>query len=78
MRCIARIADKFGHFEADLVFINGAPWAVFEWTEYTLDNVSVPAEVVRLDPARLHPLPESWAPVRWMYELPLEDPRKLN
>ena len=41
-------------------------------------KTSDPAAAVRLDLALLDPMPPSWAPVRWMYRQPLEDPRKLN
>ena len=77
MRCLGTIGGKTAHFEADLVFINEAAYAVFEWNDYQ-DGTNIPAEVVLLDRIHLHPLPESWAPVRWLYEFPIEDPRRLN
>ena len=77
MRCLGVVGGRTAHFEADLIFIGGNPYAVFEWNDYE-DGTNIPGEVVPLDMRRLHPMPDSWAPVRWMYELPIEDPRKMN
>lgn len=77
MRCTASIGGRNAIFDADLVFVSGCPYAVFEWDEYE-GGMAIPSTVVQLDPQFLKALPESWAPVRWLYEMPLEDPRRLH
>ena len=77
MRCMATVSGQMAHFVADLVFVSGDAYAVFEWADYESGH-SVPDITVKLERRHLHPLPEQWAPVRWMYELPIDDPRHLH
>lgn len=76
VRCtVERAGLNVGQFNADVVFIDKIPHAVFEW-EPQPDGSEKPVHLVALDPSKLHPLP-GWKDATHLYELPVKDPRKL-
>ena len=74
---VIRAGVNVGHFKSDLIFENGIPTVVFEWMQ-TPDG-EIPATTVSLDPARLHKFGgPGWKDLDYLYELPVEDPRRLS
>lgn len=71
---VMRAGRNVGHFNGDLVFIEGAPHIVIEWEDRP--DGSHPAVTVPLDPAKLHPL--NWPDVQYIYEAAIQDPRVLD
>lgn len=77
MRCtVIRAGANVGHFVADLIFIDGHPYAVFEW-QTNLDGGQDPIHMVALDPNILQEV-TGWGEITHLYEIPVEDPRKLS
>lgn len=77
MRCtVLRAGVNVGQFDADLIFIDGRPYAVFEW-QISLDGSQTPIHMVALDPSLLQYL-IGWGEITHLYETPVEDPRKLS
>lgn len=75
VRCLIQRIGSMEHHDTDLIFLDGVPHAVIEWSEYS-DGRLEPLVKVRLDPKWLKPLP--WPGVQYLYELPIADPRPLN
>lgn len=63
-----------GHFETDMIFVDGVPTLVFEW-ETTPDGES-PVATAQLDPKYLHKF--EFGSADYLYEFPVEDPRPLS
>ncbi len=57
--------------ENDLIFIDGQPFVVLEWTQP--EGRHPPTVTAPLDPAHLQELPGP--PGRFLYDLPVVDPR---
>ncbi len=68
-----RGGKNVGHFNSDLIFLDGVPTIVIEW-EVRPDG-DVPAVAVALDPQHLHKL--NWKSADYLYEFPVVDPRPL-
>jgi hypothetical protein len=60
----------YGHFETDMIFRDGTPLLVFEWT--STPHGEAPSLSVELDPKFLHHL--GWNPAKFLYEQPVEYP----
>lgn len=71
---LLRAGQNVGHCVSDLVFLEGVPHIVIEWEDRPAGQH--PAVTVKLDPEKLHPL--NWPEVKYLYELPVEDPRSLD
>ena len=71
-----RNGKSVGHVQTDTIFINDIPHLVMEW-EVCSDGTEKPAhDPVPLDPAYHHEI--NWSDCKYMYELPIDDPRKMN
>jgi len=70
---LIRAGKNVGHFESDLIFEKGIPFVVIEWED--TPTGSNPIVKVQLDPTYLHEL--NWETVDYLYEYPIEDPRRL-
>lgn len=60
----------------DLIFINDAPHAVFEWVTGA-DGVEKPGSVVELDPDHLSKI-QGDSKADYSYSFPITDPRQLS
>lgn len=76
-RLLVTRAGHTAHYDADLIFTNGHPHAVFEWSEPPPPAERTPAVTVALEARYLHPL-QGWGQVTHMYEMPISDPRPLQ
>ncbi len=71
---LTRAGQNIGHCDSDLVFIDGVPHLVIEWEDR--QDGPHPAVTVKLDPEKLKVL--DWPGVKYLYEMPVEDPRRLD
>lgn len=62
-----------GHFATDLVYIGEVPTLVFEWQP---DGQPAPNSTAALNRQYLHEV--NWPQARWMYEIPIHDPRTTS
>ena len=76
-RLLATRAGQTAHYNADLIFIDGRPYAVLEWIEQQPHEERTPAVTVALEAKYLHEI-QGWGDVTHMYELPIEDHRPLH
>lgn len=79
-RVLMTRAGQTAHYDADLVFLDGTPTLVVEWTQAPhADSQSeeTPVVTISLDPRFLHEL-KGWGSVTHTYELPVVDPRPLH
>lgn len=68
------LISKHGQFhcDSDLIFVEGVPFIVIEWSE--MAGQEIPLVTVELDPARLVKL--GWPTAEYLYQGgPIEDPR---
>ena len=71
---LQRDGKSYGHFQTDMVIVSGTPTLILEWM--TTEDGEIPAVTVELDPKYLHPFPGEG--FDYMYEHPVEDPRKFH
>lgn len=75
---VSRSGEIQGVFVVDLVYLDGVPYAVFEW-ENKESAEPVPLYKVRLDPRGLMPLPPGGANGEtYQYRVSVEDPRPFS
>jgi len=67
-----RAGRTVGHFNSDLIFVDGTPTIVVEWE--VKPNGDFPFVTIPLDPTCLPHI--GWDEAEYMYELPVEDPRR--
>ena len=73
---LIRQGETVGHVQTDTIFIDSVPHLVFEWDVYP-DGTEKPSHPpVALDPSKHHVI--GWDNCKYMYELPVEDPRKMH
>jgi hypothetical protein len=68
---LTRGSNSLGHFATDLAYIDGHPTLIFEWKD--TPNGSIPIYYVKIDARYLHEI--NWPQAKYMYELPVDDPR---
>ena len=71
---VERAGKNLGHHKIDLIFKDGTPYAVFEWT--VLEGCEVPACVAELSPRFLSKFPGDG--FDHLYETPVVDPRPAH
>jgi hypothetical protein len=77
VRClVARRGEMLGMFSLDLSFIDGAPYAIFEWAELE-DGSREATYATPLDSRFLERLPEG-GDVSFQYRMSVEDPRPVE
>ena len=75
---VSRSGEIQGVFVVDLVYIDGVPYAVFEW-ENKEDAEPTPLYKVRLDPRGLMQLPPGGSNGEtYQYRVSVEDPRPFS
>lgn len=74
VQVLIRRSGHTGLYVGDLIFRDGTPTVVIEWEDRP--SGSTPSVVVALDPAYLHEL--DGPNVNYVYERPIEDPRRLD
>lgn len=75
---VSRAGEMQGIFVVDLVYLDGIPYAVFEW-EKKEGADPVPLYKVRLDPRGLMPLPPGGnSNLQYQYRVSVEDPRPFS
>ncbi len=74
---VSRAGEMQGIFVVDLVYLDGIPYAVFEW-EKKEGADPVPLYKVRLDPRGLMPLPPGGdSNLQYQYRVSVEDPETV-
>lgn len=74
VRCVIGRYGKYGHYVGDLVFVDGSPKLVIDWVGAS--GSEQPHTMIDLDPAHLHQM--AGAGFDYLYEMPLEDSRRLT
>ncbi|WP_186035331.1 hypothetical protein [Burkholderia gladioli] len=75
IRHLMTVGGQTGHYESDLVWIDGKPTIVLEWLDFpTGETIPHPSAVIHLDPALLFDLP-GWGDVTHGYHAAVVDPR---
>lgn len=69
-----RAGKTIGHFNSDMIFVDGVPTIVIEWEVHPAGDV--PVVTIPLSPEHLHHL--GWSEAEYLYEFPVEDPRPMN
>jgi hypothetical protein len=76
-RLLMTRSGQTAHYDADLIFVEGLPYAVVEWIGQTPQAEDTPSVKVALEPKWLHPM-SGWGAVTHMYEMPIQDPRPMH
>ncbi len=72
---VSRAGEMQGLVIVDLVYLDGIPYAVFEWDKREGAD-PIPLYKVRLDPRGLMPLPPGAnSDLKYQYRISVEDPR---
>jgi hypothetical protein len=71
---MTRAGKNLGHFNSDLIFVDGVPTIVVEWL--VQPDGDIPKVTIPLDPQFLRKL--RWEDAEYLYEFPVEDPRRLS